>query len=176
MMQTPSHALSLNCNLCHEGGVRSRNPAPFAFVVKTMLSRIRALSCLFSVSAALLVGANVVAAQESADQGLITIESDQQAADSVTGVITASGNVRLVHDQRGVVATSRQAQYFTKESRIVLSGDVDVVQTDGNLLRAERVTYLLDEERAIATPSEGAQVFSRWTLKSSERKTEPLRP
>ena len=46
----------------------------------------------------------------------------------------------------------------------------------GNLLRAERVTYLLDEERAIATPSEGAQGFSRWTLKSSERKTEPLRP
>ena len=176
MMQTPSHALSLNCNLCHEGGVGSRDSAPFAFVVKTMLSRIRALSCLFSVSAALLVGANVAAAQESADQGLITIESDQQAADSVTGVITASGNVRLVHDQRGVVATSRQAQYFTKESRIVLSGDVDVVQTDGNLLRAERVTYLLDEERAIATPSEGAQVFSRWTLKSSERKTEPLRP
>lgn len=176
MMQTPSHALSLNCNLCHEGGVGSRNLAPFAFVVKTMLSRIRALSCLFSVSAALLVGPNVAAAQESADQGLITIESDQQAADSVTGVITASGNVRLVHDQRGVVATSRQAQYFTKESRIVLSGDVDVVQTDGNLLRAERVTYLLDEERAIATPSEGAQVFSRWTLKSSERKTEPLRP
>ena len=53
---------------------------------------------------------------------------------------------------------------------------MDVVQTDGNLLRAERVTYLLDEERAIATPLEGAQVFSRWTLKSSERKTEPLRP
>ena len=175
-MLTPSHALSLNCNLSLERGVGSRNLAPFAYVVKTMLSRIRALSCLFSVSAALLVGSNVLLAEEPVDQGLITIESDQQAADSVTGVITASGNVRLVHDQRGVVATSRQAQYFTKASRIVLSGDVDVVQRDGNLLKADRVIYLLDEERAIATPLEGAQVFSSWTLKSSEPKPEPLRP
>ena len=28
----------------------------------------------------------------------------------------------------------------------MLSGDVDVVQTDGNLLKADHVTYLLDEE------------------------------
>ena len=148
----------------------------FASVAASVLSRIRALTCLFTVSAALLVGPSLAASEEPADQGLITIESDQQAADSVTGVITASGNVRLVHDQRGVVATSRQAQYFTKESRIVLSGDVDVVQKDGNLLRADRVTYLLDEERAIATPLEGDQVFSRWTLKSSESKPEQLLP
>lgn len=175
-MLTPSHALSLNCNACVERGVWSQGLEYFASVVATVLSRIRALTCLFTVSAALLVGPSLAAADEPADQGLITIESDQQAADSVTGVITASGNVRLVHDQRGVVATSRQAQYFTKESRIVLSGDVDVVQTDGNLLRADRVTYLLDEERAIATPLEGDQVFSRWTLKSSESKPEQLLP
>ena len=175
-MQTPSHALSLNCNVCLRGGVRSLGSGCIASVAATVLSRIRALTCFLTMSAALLVGPNMASAEEPADQGLITIESDQQAADSVTGVITASGNVRLVHDQRGVVATSRQAQYFTKESRIVLSGDVDVVQTDGNLLKADRVTYLLDEERAIATPLEGAQVFSRWTLKSSEPKPEPLRP
>jgi len=146
-------------------------------VAATVLSRIRALTCLLTVSTSLLVGATALPAVEPNDQGLITIESDQQAADNVTGVITASGNVRLVHDLRGVVATSRQAQYFTKESRIVLSGDVDVIEKDGNLLRADRVIYLLDEERAIATPVEGAQVFSRWTLKPSEPKQpEPVRP
>ena len=143
----------------------------------TVLSRIRALTCLFTVSTSLLVGATALPAVEPNDQGLITIESDQQAADNVTGVITASGNVRLVHDLRGVVATSRQAQYFTKESRIVLSGDVDVVQNDGNLLQADRVIYLLEDERAIATPVEGAQVFSRWTLKpSGAKQPEPIRP
>ena len=90
----------------------------------------------------------------------------QQAAEA--GVITASGNVRLVHDDRGLVATSRQAQYFTEEDRIVLSGDVDVIQTDGNLLRADRFTYLLEEGRAIANPLPGQQVFSQWTLQPSQ--------
>ena len=104
-------------------------------------------------------------AQQAADAGVITIESDVQSADNSTGVVTASGNVRLVHAERGLVGTSRQAQYFTEEERIVLSGDVDVVQADGNVLRAERVIYLLKEERAVATPEEGQQVFSQWTLK-----------
>ena len=58
-------------------------------------------------------------AQQTADAGVITIESDLQSADNGTGVITASGNVRLVHAGRGLVATSRQAQYFTEEDRIV---------------------------------------------------------
>ena len=106
--------------------------------------------------------------QQSADAGVITIESDLQSADNSTGLITASGNVRLVHAGRGLVATSRQAQYFTEEDRIVLSGDVDVIQADGNLLRADRFTYLLDEGRAIASPVPGQQVFSQWSLTPSQ--------
>ena len=112
-------------------------------------------------------------AQQSADAGVITIESDLQSADNGTGVITASGNVRLVHAGRGLVATSRQAQYFTEEERIVLSGDVDVIQADGNLLRADRFTYLLEEGRAIASPVPGQQVFSQWSLQPTPPVLDP---
>ena len=112
-----------------------------------------------------LVSAQV---QQTADAGVITIESDLQSADNGTGVITASGNVRLVHAGRGLVATSRQAQYFMEEDRIVLSGDVDVIQADGNQLRADRFTYLLEEGRAIASPVPGQQVFSQWSLTPSQ--------
>ena len=93
--------------------------------------------------------------------GLVTIESDQQRADQLTGVITATGNVRIVYPDERVVATARQAQYFSKENRVVLSGDVDIVQEGGNLIRAERVVYLVDGERLIAIPPSGQQVFSR---------------
>ena len=116
---------------------------------------------------------DAVQAQQTADAGVITIESDLQAADNSTGVITASGNVRLVHAGRGLVATSRQAQYFTEEDRIVLSGDVDVIQADGNQLSADRFTYLLDEGRAIATPVPGQQVFSQWSLTISQPALDP---
>lgn len=102
-----------------------------------------------------------------APTGLVTIESDRQQADNVTGIITASGNVRIVYPDRGVVATSRQAQYFTREEMIILSGDVDVIQDDGNTLQADRVTYLVDRERALAQPLEGQQVFSTLLIQTT---------
>jgi lipopolysaccharide export system protein LptA len=96
--------------------------------------------------------------------GLVSIESDLQQADNGTGVITASGNVRIVYPDRRVVATARQAQYFSREARIVLSGDVDVIQDDGSALRAERVIVLLNSQRVVAQPRQGQQVVSTLRL------------
>ena len=113
---------------------------------------------------------------ESIDGGLISIESDSQSADNVTGVVTASGNVKIEYPSRGMVATSRQAQYFTREGRIVLSGDVDLIQEDGSRLRAERVTYNLDDERALAEPAEGYQVRSTLLIPTKKSETTPFTP
>ena len=99
--------------------------------------------------------------------GLVSIESDLQQADNGTGVITASGNVRIVYPDRRVVATARQAQYFSREARIVLSGDVDVIQDDGSALRAERVIVLLNSQRVVAQPRQGQQVVSTLRLDST---------
>ena len=99
-----------------------------------------------------------------ATAGLVSIESDLQQADNSTGVITASGNVRIVYPDRRVVATARQAQYFSREARIVLSGDVDVIQADGSALRAERVIVLLNSQRVVAQPRQGQQVVSTLRL------------
>ncbi|MCX5953759.1 MAG: LPS-assembly protein LptD [Cyanobacteria bacterium] len=102
------------------------------------------------------------------DDGMVSIESDRQQADNRTGIVTAIGNVRITYPQKGMVATSRQAQYFSKEGRLVLSGDVDVVDRDGQRIRAERLVYLLDSERVVAEPSAGRQVHSRLRLQTHE--------
>ena len=112
----------------------------------------------------------------SSDDGLITIESDSQTADNVSGVVTAIGNVRIVYPSRGMVATSRQAQYFSREGRLVLSGDVDVVQENGSTLRAERVTYDLEDERAIAVPPSSGQVRATMILRPDQSAQTPLTP
>jgi lipopolysaccharide export system protein LptA len=96
--------------------------------------------------------------------GVVSIESDVQRADNVTGVVTASGNVRIIYADRRVVATARQAQYFSREGRVVLSGDVDVIQADGPSLRAERITYLVDQQRVVAEPTAGRQVYSSFPI------------
>ena len=118
----------------------------------------------------------IVNAQQSTETGLITIESDQQTADNSIGVVTAQGNVRLVHVDRGIVATGRQAQYFMKEERIVLSGDVDIVQKNGDLLQADKIVYSLVDERALATPSENQQVFSQWSFGGDDDDSTPVIP
>jgi lipopolysaccharide export system protein LptA len=99
--------------------------------------------------------------------GLVTIESDTQRADNSTGIVTATGNVRILYPDRRLAATARQAQYVTLEGRIVLTGDVDVVQEGGNLLRAERVVYLVDTERVLAQPTDGKQVFSQLRIQQN---------
>ena len=148
-----------------------------------VLSSVNALAPLrllnthsLSLIASLLIFPIVTNAQQSTQSGLITIESDQQTADNSIGVFTAQGNVRLIHVDRGIVATGRQAQYFKKEERIVLSGDVDIVQKNGDLLQADRIVYSLVDERALATPSENEQVFSQWSFGNDFGDSSPVIP
>ena len=93
-----------------------------------------------------------------ADRSL-TLRSDIQEADAKTGIVTARGNVQIDYPARQIQATAAQAQYFSRERRIVLSGDVYVLQ-QGNSLRGETITYLIDEGRFIAVPKSSRQVES----------------
>ncbi|MBW4472770.1 MAG: OstA family protein [Stenomitos rutilans HA7619-LM2] len=97
-------------------------------------------------------------AQTEAGRSL-TLRSDIQEANSKTGVITARGNVQINYPARQIQATSAQAQYFSRERRIVLSGNVYVLQ-QGNSLRGETVTYLIDEGKFVALPDAPKQVES----------------
>ena len=122
----------------------------------------------------MLLGSPTQLRAEPAESSVLTspsdrlvIEADQQSSNASTGVITALGNVRVVHRGRGLVATGRQVQYFSREDRIVLSGDVDVVQTNGHSIRADQVTVLLKDGRTVATPLPGQQVVSSWSLQET---------
>ncbi|MFM7268564.1 MAG: LptA/OstA family protein [Cyanobium sp.] len=106
-----------------------------------------------------------------AGSGMVTIESDQQVADNRTGIVTALGNVRITYPQRGLTARARQAQYFSREARLVLSGDVEVVDANGQRIRAEQLVYQLDSERLQAQPQPGRQVVSRFRLQSPQGQT-----
>jgi len=99
-----------------------------------------------------------VQAQSNNRQSL-TVKSDVQEANSETGIITARGNVFINYPGRNIQATAAQAQYFSREKRLVLNGNVHLIQ-DGNSMRAETMTYLIDEGRFIATPQNQRQVES----------------
>ena len=105
-------------------------------------------------------------AQAQSEGGAITLRADVQEANANTGIITARGNVRIDYPAQQIFATSAQAQYFSRERRIILTGSV-YVQQEGNTLRAEIVTYLIDEGRFVATPQPNEQVESIYILPPS---------
>ncbi len=90
----------------------------------------------------------------------LTIRSDVQEYDAKTQVVTARGNVQMLYPARQLQATAAQAQYFSKERRIDFSGNVYILQQGGNSMRAEKVTYLIDEGRFVALPQSSRQVES----------------
>ncbi len=110
---------------------------------------------------------NQVKAEEVLPRQPLTVRSDIQEANSETGVITARGNVYINYPARNLQATSAQAQYFSRERRLVLTGNVYVLQ-DGNTMRAETMTYLIDEGRFIATPETQQQVESIYLVDEEE--------
>ena len=98
----------------------------------------------------------------------ITLLSDVQQADAKPGIVTATGNVQIFYPARGLTATSAQAQYFSQERRIILTGNVVVYQEGGNTLRGEVVTYYVDEERIEAFPQTPKQVQSVYVIQDDD--------
>jgi lipopolysaccharide export system protein LptA len=95
-------------------------------------------------------------------QGLV-IQADTQEANSKSEVVTARGNVRLNYPSRKVRASANLAEYYIKQKRILLTGNV-VINQDGNTLEGESITYLVEEGKFIANPKAKQQVRSNYIL------------
>jgi lipopolysaccharide export system protein LptA len=107
-------------------------------------------------------------AQTTGGNRPLTIRSDVQEYDAKSQVITARGNVQMLYPARQLQATAAQAQYFSKERRIDFSGNVYILQQGSNSIRAEKVTYLIDEGRFVALPQANRQVESIYMVEDSE--------
>lgn len=122
-----------------------------------------ALATLVGVIVTMAAGDRVDLRVKAQNPDTITLRSDVQEANTNTGVITARGNVYIDYPAQQIHATSAQAQYYSNDRRIVLSGNV-VIHQEGNTLRAEVVTYLIDESRFVAAAAPNQQVQAVYQL------------
>jgi lipopolysaccharide export system protein LptA len=119
--------------------------------------RSLAQKLILSLSAIGLLLVSFGDASAQVQRRALTLRADIQQANAKTGVVTANGNVQLSYPARKIQATANAAQYYSRERRIVLSGNVYVLQ-DGNSLKADTITYLVDEGRFVAMPLNQRQV------------------
>ncbi len=136
----------------------------FNKIYRNQIIKIASITIISTLSLTLPI--RYLHAQTPDSGGSITIRSDSQEADSETGVITARGNVQISYPARQIQATSSQAQYYSRDRRLVLTGNVYVIQ-EGNSMRAETMTYLIDERKFIATPKSNRQVESTYLVTES---------
>lgn len=123
------------------------------------LPRIRSLSWMLP----LVLGSLCLSPSLAQSERAITITADSQEANSITGVITAEGNVTIRYAAQQVVANAQKAIYYTQEQRIELEGNVEITQ-DQNRLQAEQVVYRVDQGTIQAIPTQGQQVESVYIL------------
>ncbi|GAP97014.1 LptA/OstA family protein [Leptolyngbya sp. NIES-2104] len=135
------------------------------------MSRLRSLFFLPAVAATIFATGGTSIAQAPATSSL-TLTADTAEANARTGVVVAKGNVRINFPARQIQATSTQAIFYRNEQRIVLSGDVYVLQ-QGNSLRGETVTYLVNEGRFVAEPRPNRQVEAIYLIEAPPAPTAP---
>ncbi len=69
--------------------------------------------------------------------------------------IIATGNVKVVQLDRR--ASGQKATFDQGENKVTLDGDA-VVREGTNVIRGERITFYVDEERSIVEPTKGGRV------------------
>jgi lipopolysaccharide export system protein LptA len=111
-----------------------------------------------------LLGTTIVMpVQAQANPQAMQLRANVTQANAKTGVVVARGNVQIDYAAQQIKATAAQATYYSREARIVLSGNVYVLQ-EGNSLRGEVITYLVNEGRFEALPQSGQQVEAVYLL------------
>jgi lipopolysaccharide export system protein LptA len=104
-----------------------------------------------------------IAQAQSRNPQALQLRANSTQANAKTGVAVASGNVQIDYPARDIKATAAQATYYSREGRMVLSGNVYILQA-GNSMRGEVITYFINEGRFDAAPQPGQQVEAIYLL------------
>ncbi len=137
---------------------------------KGKAKRSSAISKLFLIVLPLLAiaASSLPPTQAQTTNTALTIRADIQEANANTGVVTATGNVKMSYPARQIDAIAEQAQYFSKEQRVVLTGNVVVTQEGVNSIRAQTITYLVSEGKFVASPPNNQQVETIYVVPDRE--------
>lgn len=105
-----------------------------------MLAATTALACLFAAATPLSAQAQTVedlAAQRVAPDSQLLLVADELIYDNSNDTVTATGSVQI--DYGGNKLVARQVTYDQKTGRLLASGNVEIVETDGNRIYAENI-------------------------------------
>jgi len=103
---------------------------------------------------------NVVAKQEDVTLYANTLVMIYDPDTRQMKEVIAIGNVKVVQLDRR--ATGQKATFDQDSNKVILDGDA-VVREGTNVVRGERITFYVDEERSVVEPGKGGRVSTSIT-------------
>ncbi len=103
---------------------------------------------------------NVIAKQEDTTLYAKTLTILYDPTTKKLKEIVAVGNVKVVQLDRR--ATGQKATFDQDKNKVVLDGEA-VVREGTNVIRGERITFYVDEERSVVEPGKGGRVSTSIT-------------
>ena len=77
----------------------------------------------------------------------ILVESNNQSSDLNNLIFYAEGNVKITSADKEFIAKSNRAIFYKSSGKIKLMGDVEVVTSEFNKLKAAEIIYFLKEKK-----------------------------
>ncbi|NWG04577.1 MAG: lipopolysaccharide transport periplasmic protein LptA [Syntrophaceae bacterium] len=103
---------------------------------------------------------NVIAKQEDTTLYANTLTIFYDPNTKKLKEIVAVGNVKVVQLDRR--ATGQKATFDQDKNKVIMDGEA-VVREGANVIRGERITYYVDEERSVVEPAKGGRVSTSIT-------------
>jgi lipopolysaccharide export system protein LptA len=103
---------------------------------------------------------NVVAKQEDVTLYANTLIIVYDPETKKLKEIVATGNVKVVQLDRR--ATGQKVTFDQDKNKVVLDGDA-VIREGANVIRGERITFYVEEERSVVEPGKGGRVSTTIT-------------
>jgi lipopolysaccharide export system protein LptA len=103
---------------------------------------------------------NVVAKQEDVTLYANTLVIIYDQGTKKLKEIIATGNVKVVQQDRR--ATGQKVTFDQDQNKVTLDGDA-VVREGTNVIRGERITFYVEEERSVVEPEKGGRVITSIT-------------
>ena len=102
--------------------------------------------------------------KSSEDNSEFLIESNNQKSDLENSIFYADGNVIITNTDKEFIAKSKKAIFYKLSGKMKLIGNVEVITSDANIIKAAEIIYFIKENRFEAISDQNQRVNTKFSL------------
>ena len=130
--------------------------------MKSFFSRIKYLLFILFLLDFLEINADNFSLENISDRNSqILIESNKQTSDLKNSIFYAEGEVIITNTNKEFIAKSKKAIFYKLTGKIKLTGNVEVLTSDLNKIKAGEILYYLKENKFEAISEKNQRVNTK---------------